>query len=197
MDSGIKGITRFLDRTEKFIKSLPDRQAGKITPSSDRVPRHSTGQIQKILNQTIKKVTEDIEALHYNTAISALMILLNAFEKAKESVGRKEIEIFLKLSAPFAPFLTEELWREKLGNKKSIHIASWPLYDSGLLEEEIYQLVVQINGKVRDTVEVSKDIDQEEAERLARGRDRVKPYLEGKKVCKIIFIPNRLINFVV
>ena len=196
-DSGIKGITRFLDRAEKFIKS-------KIASSSDRggirlgrKPPRMTEQIQKTIHQTIKKVTEDIEALHYNTAISALMILLSAFEKYREEMGRKEIGIFLKLLAPFAPFLTEELWREKLGNKKSIHISSWPVYNSSLLEEETYPLVVQINGKARNTIEARKDINQKEAERLARSRDRIKSYLEGKVLRKIIFIPNRLINFVI
>ena len=198
-DSGIKGITRFLDRAEKFIKSKCKNPAF-AKASADR--QKSKSQIKnkkliKIIHKTIKKVTEDIEELKYNTAISALMVLLNAFETHQGEVDRNDIEIFLKLLAPFAPFLTEELWREKLGNKKSIHVASWPLYDQRFLEEETYQLIVEINGKMRDTIEVIKDITQKEAERAGLASSRVKPHLEGKKIKKVIFIPNRLINFVV
>jgi leucyl-tRNA synthetase len=131
------------------------------------------------------------------SASSALMVLLNAFEQCREELGRKEIEIFLKLTAPFAPFLTEELWREKLGNKKSIHIAPWPLYNPRLAEEETHRLIVEINGKMRDTIEIAKGITQKEAERAAFASSRANPHLEGKKIKKIIFIPNRLINFVV
>lgn len=184
-DSGIKGITRFLDRVEKFVKN----QKSQIPASPLK--------IQKILHRTIKKVTEDIETLHYNTAISALMVLLNAFEEYREEVDKKSIKIFLKLLAPFAPFLTEELWREKWGNKKSIHLAPWPAFDPQLLEEETYQLVMEINGRMRVTIKAPRGINQEEVERLARDNDHIKSYLENKMVRKIIFVPNRLINFVV
>lgn len=172
-DAGILGITRFLERVWKL----------KISGPADR----------KILHKTIKKVTEDIENLHYNTAISALMILLNSFEE--KGVDRTSYEIFLKLLAPFAPYITEELW-SRLGNKSSIHKEKWPQYDPKLVEEEFFTLVIQVNGKVRDQIKVNKDISRPEAEQLAFGRERVKMYLKGQPPKRVIFVPNRLINIV-
>ncbi|MEK7481078.1 MAG: class I tRNA ligase family protein, partial [Patescibacteria group bacterium] len=194
-EGGIKGVTRFLDRVWNFIIYKQKRMTKIQDTITKKIPNPKF-QIPKLVHKTIKKVTEDIEGLHYNTAISALMILLNAFEKEKENVGTEDVEAFLKLLAPFAPFLTEECWRETLGHEKSIHIAPWPAFDPQTIEEQTISLVIQINGKVRDTADAEKGISQEDAERLARARDRIKPYLEGKQIHKTIFVPNRLINFV-
>jgi leucyl-tRNA synthetase len=194
-ESGIKGITRFLNRVWNFVVDKQKRMTNNQDTITKQIP-NSKFKIQKTIHKTIKKVTEDIEGLHYNTAISALMILLNAFEKEKENVSTEDVEVFLKLLAPFAPFLTEECWRETLGHEKSIHVASWPAFDPQTIEEQTISLVIQINGKVRDTADAEKGISQEDAERLARARDRIKPYLEGKQIRKTIFVADRLINFV-
>src|SRR3989344_517400 len=111
-DSGMKGITRFLERVWQLSTKSQ-------IPNHKQIPNSN---LQKILHKTIKKVTADIENLNYNTAISALMILLNEFETNPDSISQKELEIFIKLLAPFAPHISEEIWREVLKNKKSIHI---------------------------------------------------------------------------
>ena len=174
-DSGILGISRFLERVWKF---KPGKKSGD----------------EGLFHRTIKKITEDIESLHYNTAISALMILLNSFEE--KGANEKEYESFLKLLAPFAPHIVEELW-EKLGNKTSIHLEPWPEYNPKLATEETFELVVQINGKTKATIVTEKGLSQKEAEELVLGISKINDFLSGKKPKKIIFIPDRLINFVI
>jgi leucyl-tRNA synthetase len=174
-DSGILGISRFLERVWKF---KPGEKNGD----------------ESLFHRTIKKVTGDIELLRYNTAISALMILLNSFED--KGASKNEYETFLKLLAPFAPHITEELW-EKLGNEKSIHLELWPEHDSKLIEENVFELVVQINGKTKATIVTEKGLSQKEAEELALGISKINDFLSDKKPKKIIFVPDRLINFVI
>ena len=186
-DTGIRGITRFLERVWKLSAGGRSASGGKNQkPIKD---------LDRSLHKTIKKVTEDIENLRYNTAISALMILLNEMEKANQ-LSTINYQLFLKLLAPFAPHLTEELW-EILGNKSSIHLEKWPEYDPKLIQEDTFNLIIQINGKVRDTVTVSIDIAKEEATTLALSREKIKRYLKNKSPKKVIFVPKRLVNIVV
>ena len=187
---GIVGLKRFLDRvfklaTSKFFAPNP------LFGGSDATQNLN---VARLLNKTVKKIGEDIEEFKFNTAISALMVLLNEMEKVGASV--EDFSIFLKLLAPFAPHLTEELW-VKLGNKTSIHFAEWPKYDPKLVEENAFELIVQINGKVRDKFEAPINISQTEAERLTFAREKVKLALDGKKPRKVVFVPKRLINLVV
>ena len=175
---GILGIRRFLDRVWKFGQHFADIDS----------------RVARALNQTIKKVGEDIEEFHFNTAVSALMVLLNEMEKVGAS--SENFSVFLKLLAPFAPHLAEELW-SRLGNKASIHFEPWPKYDPKLVEENTFELIIQINGKVRDKFEVPVNISQSEAERLTLAREKVKLALENRKPRKIIFVPRRLVNIVV
>ncbi|MEK6922596.1 MAG: class I tRNA ligase family protein, partial [Nanoarchaeota archaeon] len=149
---------------------------------------------QRLLHQTIKKVGEDIENFRFNTAVSTLMILFNSMEKL--DFIRNDAMIFLKLLAPFAPHFTEESWRT-LGNKKSIHFEAWPEYNSKLIEVGEYNLVIQVNGKIRDKVVISKNLDKPEVEKLALSREVVKKYIGTNIVRKIIFVPNRLLNIVI
>lgn len=181
-DSGILGVKRFLERVYKL----------KIPKSKiqNRV-------VEKLLHQTIKKVTEDIESLNYNTAISALMILFNGMEKNQQSLNPSIFQSFLKLLAPFAPYLTEEIWRGVLGNKKSVHLEAWPEYDPKVLKEDKFELVIQINGRVRGKVLADIDIFQKDAEKLALNQEKIKIWLKGKQMKKIIFVKNRLMNIVV
>lgn len=175
-DQGILGVTRFLDRVASF--------------SGRAMAKNDTASIRTAVHRAIKKVTVDIEALQYNTAISALMILLNEFEGAG-SVSRASFETLLKLLAPFAPHLTEELWA-RLGNRQSIHVAPWPKFSERYLIEETFELIVQVNGKFRGRVSVKRGIGQKEAEQIAQKVAGITGPVE-----RVVFVPNRLVNFVV
>jgi len=147
------------------------------------------------LHKTIKKVTEDIENLHFNTAISALMILTNEMEKAEQLVA-EDYEMILKALSPFAPHLAEELW-EKMGHQESIFKESWPKYDSDLIKDEEIELVVQVNGKLRDRIKVSAGISETEAKKVVMVSKKVKNFIAEKEIKKIIFVKGKLINIVV
>ena len=212
-DSGISGITRFLQRVWVFCLN------SKSEARNPKQISNSNSQITKKINQTIKKVTEDIENLRYNTAISALMILLNEMESNPELVSQKDIESFLKLLAPFAPHMSEEIWqttrknsdqnaerrgknqRQSASNQRqsafnSIHLSEWPKYDPELIKEDEADIVVQINGKVRAVIKVRSGLDQSEVEKIAKENDSVKKYLTGE-IKKVISVKDKLINFVV
>jgi len=168
-----------------------------------------------LVNKTIKKVEEDIENLKFNTAISALMILvnqltLNSEKKSQISNGagnkqlaKNYLKTLLLLLAPFAPHLSEELWQNfiirgsKFEIKNSIHGQSWPKYDQKLIKEKIISLIVQVNGRVRDKIEVEFDISEEKAKILALSRDKVQKWITGKEIKKVVFVKEKLINIVV
>jgi leucyl-tRNA synthetase len=179
-DSGMAGITRFLNRVWEFYSEI------KLDKDKDV--------ISNWMHPSIKKITDDITEFKYNTAISELMVVLRRFEN-DVCVSRKDSEAFLLMLAPLAPFITEELW-EKLGNEYSIHKAPWPQYDVDCLVTNEVSLIIQVDGKLRGSINVKKDLRQENAEKLGLGMERVKSVLGNKKVKKIIFIPNKLINFV-
>ena len=182
-DSGIVGVDRFLQRVWKL--------SGQYNPDA------TNKKLEKVLHQTIKKVTEDIEQLHYNTAVSALMILLNECEKDPAGVSVRTWEDFLKLLAPFAPHMTEEIWRNTLGHKKSIHQAAWPAYDATLITEDVFTLIIQINGKVRATVDAPTGIAETQARTLALTQPRVQELLGTHTPKRVIYIPGRLVNIVI
>ncbi|MEK7081788.1 MAG: class I tRNA ligase family protein, partial [Patescibacteria group bacterium] len=200
---GMVGAKRFLEKvwrisekfqapSSKFQTNFPDCKA--IEDHRFRSERNRD-KFQILINQTIKKVTEDIETMRFNTAISALMILTNEMDKM-EKVAREDFEILLRLLAPFAPHITEELWTE-IGNKKSIHLAPWPKYDVAKIQEASVKIVIQVNGKARSALEISRDLPQIEVEKQAAILPGIAKWLNGKSVKKIIFVPNRLLNFVV
>ncbi len=189
-DAGISGLTRFLTRAKNISKKLARTLKEKLPEDSEI-----------FLHQSIKKITGDIENLRYNTAISQLMMLLNGLEELS-TVPWGAYEIFLKLLAPFAPFLAEESYQSFKKNKSfkkehSIHLAPWPKFDTKKITAADFDMVIQINGRVRATLKASVGINQAAAEKLARADANVKIYLVGKTPRKIIFISNRLINFVV
>lgn len=198
-DEAVMGIVRFLDRVWDFFiidtKNKPFLENLSVTFPNSKINSPENLSTKQQLARSIKKITEDIENLHYNTAISTLMILLRYFE-ADNITHKEDAEIFLKLLAPFAPHITEELWSE-LGNKTSIHKESWPVADSKFLKKENFDLVVQVNGKLRATIRMPRGASQKEAEKAALGNENVKNSLAGQKTRKIIFVPDRLINFVI
>ena len=186
---GIIGTKRFLERVWKL--------GGKLKVKGQKIKYKSENKkLDQVLHQTIKKVSEDIENLRMNTAVSSLMILLNEMEKEQENIQHTTYNLFLKLLAPFAPHIVEELWGV-LGEKKSIHTQPWPRFDKKKAQEDVFGLVVQINGKVRAVINASTGILQDEAERLVLLSDeRVIKTLDGKKPRRVIYVPDKLINFV-
>jgi len=179
-DSGMAGIVRFLNRAWDFYTAV------ELTDNG--------GQISDWMHPSIKKITDDISGLRYNTAISELMVILRRLEGGGAACKR-DLETFLLLLAPFAPFIAEELW-ERIGNEYSIHKTAWPQYDAEHLTPGDVNLVVQVNGKLRGSVTVKRDLKQENAEKLGLGMERVKSIVGNKKIKRIVFVPNKLINFV-
>lgn len=178
--NGLKGCKRFLDRVWKIGEKLNDKQGY---------------QNEVLVNQTIKKVSDDIENIKYNTAVSALMILLNNYED-EESITKDEYRTLLHLLNPFAPHITEEL-NEKYSLGKPLCESNWPKYDETKIENDNYELVFQVNGKVRGKMEVAKETSKQEMEKLAKENENVKKFIECKEIVKIITIPGRLVNIVV
>jgi leucyl-tRNA synthetase len=190
--NGVVGARRFLQKVwELFEKSkIQNPNYSKSNPKS----KIQKEKLERLIHRTIKKVSEDIENLKFNTAISSLMVLVNEMEK-QEKVSLTDYQLLLKLLSPFAPHITEEIWL-KLGNNKSIFQEKWPEYDKKLIKEDQITLVIQINGKVRDSVECLANISETEAKELTLNREKVKKYTDSKTIKKIIFVKNKLINIV-
>lgn len=181
--TAISGIYKFLRRVWDMLEKVSDSKM--------------TNEDLSLMHQTIKKVGEDLEMLQFNTAVSSLMIWLNHLS-AKEEVSRDEYETFLKLLAPFAPHITEELWQLISPSASSIHLENWPLFQSKHLINEEINIVVSVNGKLRDTIRVkSQDIkNQEKIERKAKKSEKVANYLKTVPK-KVIYVEGKIINFVI
>ena len=181
-ESGLKGCFKFLNRVWNLQEKVNEENRG--TPS-----------LESCIHKTIKKVTEDIENLDYNTAVSALMILLNEYEK-QESLSREDYKILLQLLNPFAPHMTEEL-AEILKYDSEISAMVWPSYDEEKLVEDTFTMVVQVNGRVRGKIEIDTNTTEEEMREKAKQIENVKVFIEGKTIIKEIVIPKKLVNIVV
>jgi len=182
-DQSMLGVVRFLERVWKFFdREIPKKSA-------------KNSELLRLVHQSINKVTEDLENLRYNTAISSLMIMLNGFETHINSVSRSEAEIFLKLLAPLAPHITEDIWRS-LGNKKSIHISAWPKAEAKFMKVEEIDLVIQIMGKFKGTVKIPFNSSQDFAVQTIKGLPRFEEWFGSRVIRKIIFVSNKIINFV-
>jgi len=208
-NQGVIGIYRFLNRVwylvvemDSLIGTKSKKKKGEkkliLTAEAKRTLKENLKNLEKARHKTIKKVTEDLEKLHFNTAISSLMEYVNQiYEIPLEKVGKKYLETLILLLSPFAPHLSEELWNEYLKHRKSVSQEKWPVYKSQLTEEKNFVLIAQINGKIRAKLKTKKGINKAEAEKLAKSSSLVKKYLSKKKIKKVIFIKNRLINFVI
>lgn len=177
----IIGPRRFLER----LWSLFDKVS-----TTDK----SSLELQSVVHRTIKKVTEDIENMRFNTAVSSMMILVNEFSK-ENKINKEDYKKFLQILAPFAPHITEELWR-MLGEKQSVHVSAWPQWDKKLVKEEKVKIIIQINGKVRGEVYFDLDTDEEEIKKNVLKSEIVINNLKAQKVKKVIYVKNRLINIV-
>ena len=181
-ENGLKGCFKFLNRVWNLQEKLNNNTG-------------YTKSLESIINKTIKKVTEDIETLDYNTAVSALMILLNEIEK-EDSITKKDYRTFIELLNPIAPHITEEI-NEICSLGETLCKSSWPVYDEAKLVDETYTMIVQVNGKVRGKLEVSIDTNEEEMKRLAKEIDNVKNFIDGKEMVNEIVVPKKLVNIVV
>jgi leucyl-tRNA synthetase len=181
---GLEGVYRFLGRAWRLFCD----EEGKLL-LDDSEP---AGTLLKALHQTIKKVGEDTDTLAFNTAVSQMMIFVNEVT-AQEKRPQKLLEPFVLLLAPYAPHLAEELW-EKLGHKQSLAYAPWPKYDEALLKEDKVTVILQVNGKIRDRVEVPAQISAADLEKLALANERIQQHLTGKQVKKVIVVPGKLVN---
>ncbi len=182
-DKGVVGVYRFLKRVWD-LQARVDYQAANASKD-----------LERLLHQTIKKVGENIEVMKFNTAIAQMMILVNEMEKNK-NIPREIWDKFILILSPFAPHLAEELWR-RLGHRQSLAFESWPTYDKDLIRADKIELVVQVNGKVRDKIKVVADISEEEAKQKALSSDKVQKWLDGREPKKIIYVKGKLVSVVV
>ncbi len=193
-DTGIKGTDRFVQRLYKLYESKSVQPSGKGKKSSTKVDQIDPA-VLSALHKTIKKVGEDIASLHFNTAISALMELLNLLEQ-QPNLPSEVATTLAKLLAPIAPHLAEELWEMSEG-KGFVIDQKWPAFDPALLTSKTMTIVAQINGKVRASFEMSADASKEEVIAMAKENENVKKYLEGATIKKEIYVPGKLVSFVV
>lgn len=181
-ESGVEGAKRFIDRIWRIYVDEP-----KAIGESKN--------LEKIYNQTVKKVTEDYETLNFNTAISQMMIFINAVMK-EEIFPVEYKEGFIKLLNPICPFVTEEIWNF-MGHENTISYEPWPIYDESKIVEETFTMIVQVNGKVRGKIEVSSDTKEDEMKELAKEIDNVKTFIDGHEILKEIVVPKKLVNIVI
>lgn len=202
---GIVGPRRFIEKVWRIGEKVSASQ--NLDSKSPRISSPKTGNIEgrgqtilspnfaTLLHKTIKKVSEDIENMSFNTAVSSMMVLSNEMDKM-EYVNEKDFKIFLQLLAPFIPHVTEELWNT-LGEKKSIHKSAWPKFNPKLIVEESIKIVIQVNSKVRAEMNITKDMSEDDIKNDALKIEGVQNWLEGKKVLRVIYVKDRLVNIVV
>ncbi|MCC4515302.1 leucine--tRNA ligase [Limosilactobacillus reuteri] len=186
-EKGLHGANKWVQRVWRLL--MDDNNHLR-----DRVSTFNDGKLTKVYNQTVKKVTEDYERMHFNTAISQLMVFVNEAYK----VGDLPVEYmkgFVKMIAPIMPHMAEELWSQ-FGESDTITYQPWPTYDPKALVEDEVEMIVQVNGKVRAKIKMAKDTDRDEAQQLALANEHVKKFTDGKDIKKVIVVPNKIVNIV-
>jgi leucyl-tRNA synthetase len=199
-DDGLKAISRFVSRIERFVDRLKEIKSSGI--SKDDMGRDEK-ELNYVKNFALKGITEDAEKFQFNTSVARMMELVNALYKYDMDVETKNVQLlenvvtdFIRTIAPFAPHFAEEVW-EKMGYEYSVFNQSWPPYDEAALVKDVVEMAVQVNGKVRGKLEVPADADEKSIESLATSDEKVKSYVEGKEIKKVIVVKGRLINIVV
>jgi leucyl-tRNA synthetase len=180
------GVTSWLGRVFAVVAEAVERDASDPEP------------LRRITHRTIKGVTEDLERFRFNTSISKLQVLTNEMRAALDAGGgaREAASALTQMLGPLAPFAAEELWREVLGNPASVHISSWPGYDEALARQERVTLVVQVDGKVRDRIEVDPDASEDACRELAMASENARKAIDGREVRQVVVRPPRLVNVV-
>ena len=200
-DQGVEGAFRFLNRVWRILLQFEDaiKSAPAACDPSGLTPEET--ELRRILHLTVKKVTEDVrDRFMFNTAISSIMELVNAFyvfqdKELSPALARETASALLRMLAPFAPHITAELWSRLF--VCSVHAENWPVYDASALTQDEIEVVLQINGKVRDRVKIAADLDKAEMERLVTELPRAKELTEGKTIVKVVCVPGKLVNIVV
>lgn len=183
-NEAVVGSKKFLDRI------------WRLYTEENKISNDTNTNLEKIYNQTVKKVTEDYESLNFNTAISQMMIFINAVYK-EDIFNIEYAKGFIKLLNPICPHMTEEIWHEVFKESDTIAYAKWPIYDETKLVEDMYTMIVQVNGKVRGKIEVSTSTTDEEMKKLSKEIDNVKNFIEGKEIIKEVVVPKKLVNIVI
>lgn len=182
-NQGLDGAKKFLDRVYRIFED-------------NKVVEEDTPNLEKIYHQTVKKVSNDYESMNFNTAISQMMIFVNAVYK-EDKITKEYASGFVKILNPIAPHITEEIWHTFLGHTDTIANETWPSYDETKITEDTYTMVVQVNGKLRGKIDVSSETSKEEMERLAKSIPNVISFIDGKEIVKVITVPKKLVNIVV
>lgn len=185
--NGLDGARRFLDRVWRLLVEEDGTLSSKVTDAPNSA-------LDKTYNQTVKKVTEDYEGLRFNTGISQLMVFINDAYKA-DKLPKNYVEGFIKLLAPIAPHMTEELW-SKLGHEGTLSYEAWPTFDESKLVDNEVEIVLQVNGKVKAKVMIPRDMNKEDLEKTAMENDEIKSQIQGKTIRKVIAVPGKLVNIV-
>lgn len=188
-DKGLAGARRWLDRIWRLYI---DKDSGELSSNISDLPNP---ELEYIYNKTIKKVTEDYENLRFNIAISSMMVFVNEVQKS-DHFNRKMALNFIKLLNPIAPHITEEL-NEKLGNNETLAFANWPTYDKSKIIENKFTIAVQVNGKLRGTIEISAKVDQDTIKEKAMKLPNVQKFINNRQIVKIIVVPNKIVNIVI
>lgn len=187
-EKGLHGSNKWVQRVWRLL--MDDNNHLR-----DRVSTYNDGKLTKVYNQTVKKVTDDFERMHFNTAISQLMVFVNEAYKV-DNLPLEYMEGFVKMIAPLMPHLAEELWSQ-FNESETITYQPWPTYDEKALVEDEVEMIVQVNGKVRAKIKMAKDADNKDVEDAALANEHVHSFVDGKDVKKVIVIPNRIVNIVV
>ena len=180
---GVAGVKRFLDKVWKLSLACKDNDK-------------SSKDIERGLHKLIKRIDEEMEDTKFNTIIAAFMEFTNLCREKKDEVSKDTIEKLLIILSPFAPHICEELWSQ-LGHKESICKEKWPKFDKKLIKDERVTMIIQINGKMRDKMEVDSEISEEEAKKLAISLEKVNNWIAGREIKKVVFVKGKLLNIVI
>ncbi len=188
--NGVEGAHRFLNRIWRLFINDSGELSGKIS----KTEKNGSDSFKRVWHKTVKKVTEDMEALRFNTAISQLMIFVNEAYKT-DVLPYEAMKDFVQMLSPIAPHIAEELW-EKLGGESTVSYEPWPSYEEAWTVENEVEIVVQVNGKIVERIKIAQNTDKAEMESIAKGLDKVKQACEGKTIRKVIAVPGKLVNIV-
>ena len=194
-ENGLVGVRRFLEKVWRLVSRFaPSEKYNKAGGVKTAEEKGASGKIIVLLHKTIKKVTEDIENMKFNTAVSQLMILTNTLEKSAYVSG-EDLGILVRLLTPFAPHICEDIWKI-LGNRQGPGKESWPVYDASKIAEAMVKIAIAVNGKVRTILEIASGSSEEEVKASALSLDGIKKWLAGKSPARIIYVQDKMFNII-
>tara|TARA_B100000579_G_scaffold319654_1_gene269259 strand:+ start:242 stop:844 length:603 start_codon:yes stop_codon:yes gene_type:complete len=198
-DSDVEGQYRFIQRLWKFVINTLELTSNKSRQKPEK-DNSNDKEALRLINIAIKEITEDLDNLQFNTAISELMKAVNGISSIANLCSNETlnnvISSLIKIASPFSPHIAEELWKT-IGNTQSIHLESWPKFEESAIEQDTFKLMIQINGKVRGSIDASKNLSKEKFEEMAIKSEAAVKWMNGKKAKRIIIVPNKLVNIVI